>query len=189
MRKVRGIMVMAVVLSMIFPPQAFSQRANKWEKVLSSRKPVNIYVENIANKSKDHHVSADKVTDIVKNIFAKRRQPRFNVVDKKSAADIVFKGKIIEFIWMKKAPITDIYGAGALATDIATSHLRKYARMRVEYEISDAKTGKVLIDQVTQVTLKKFKLPKDESYGMIYKRAPKILTMDIFKRYKRYRNR
>ncbi|MGB2599461.1 MAG: hypothetical protein WBC99_03360, partial [Candidatus Omnitrophota bacterium] len=66
---------------------------------------------------------------------------------------------------------------------------RKYARMRVEYEISDGKTGEVLIDQVTQVTLKKIKLPKDKCYEMIYKRVRKILTMDIFKRYKRYRNR
>jgi hypothetical protein len=182
-------MVMAVVLSMIFPSQAFSQREHKWKRILSSRKPVNIYVANITNESKDQQVDADRVTDIVKNIFAKRRQPRFNIVDKKSAADIVFKGEIIEFIWMKKAPITNVYGAGALAMDIATRDLKKYARMRVEYEISDAKTGEVLADQVTQVTLKKFKLPKDECYEMIYKRSRKILTMDIFKRYKRYKNR
>ncbi len=184
MKKAKNIMAAVLILSMAFPLQAFSQKIRKWEDVLASRKPVNIYVEDIKNKSKDSVVSSAKVTQIVKNLFAKRRSPRFNVVAKKSEADIVFKGKISEYTWLKKAPITDIYSPGALLVDEATRGYKNWARMELQYKIKKIGLGKILLEHETQITLKQPRMPRNKSYGMIYKRAPRILALDIFKRFR-----
>jgi len=185
----KNLVLVFIIATMFFQVQAFSQNVNikGWEEVLDSNKPVNIYVGTIANDSKNTTVSADTVTKIVKDMFANRRSTRFNVVDDKSKADVVFSGEIIEYIWMEKAPITNIYSPGALALDVATKNMKNYARMQLKYEITDAKTDEVLLDEVTQVTIKKSKVPEDKSYEMIYKRTPKILSMDVFKRFKRDR--
>lgn len=57
--------------------------------------------------------------------------------------------------------------------------------MELNYKIYDAKTDNLLLDYNTQVTIKKKGMPEDESYGLIYERLPRILAMDLFKRYKR----
>ncbi len=189
MKVLKSVAAMIIMVSMVLQVQAFSQNIDteRWEEVLKSTEPVNIYVAKIANDSKNTVVSADTVTKIVKDMFATRRSTRFNVADDRAKADIVFSGKIIEYIWMEKAPITNIYSPGALALDVATKNMKNYARMQLKYEITDAKTDEVLLDEVTQVTIKKSKVPEDKSYEMIYKRTPKILSMDVFKRFKRDR--
>jgi hypothetical protein len=183
MKKAKNIMAAILILSMAFPLQAFSQRIRKWEDVLASRKPVNVYVENIENKSKDPNVSSAEVTQVVKKVFAKRRSPRFNVVEKKSEADIVFKGKISEYTWLEKAPITDIYSPGTLLIDEVTRGRKNWARMELQYKIKTAGAGKILLEKETQITIKQPNVPRDKSYGMICKRALKILALDIFKRF------
>ncbi|MBD3379201.1 MAG: hypothetical protein GF408_01920 [Candidatus Omnitrophica bacterium] len=180
--------VLALAVCFSAQPGAEAKEAHSWKQVVKSDGPWNIYVEELSNDSADQEVSAGKVTGIIKEFFAGRRQPAFNVVEDKSQADLVFEGKIIEYIYMKKAPITNVYGAGALAVDVATSGMKKYARMRIEYVIRNAGPGgKVLLDAVTQVTRKPFKMTREESYGRIYARTPRILAIDIFKRYNEQR--
>ncbi len=191
MKIVAKVLVVFMVLSMVFVPQSEAKRkvARSWSRVLKSNKTWNIYVDEMTNTSKNKDVSVEKVTELAKALFAARRQPKFNVVDDMADADLVFDGNIIEYIYMKKAPITDITGAGGLAVDVATRGMKKYARMRVEYQIKNAgPNGKVLLDDVTQVTLKPFKMTEQESYGRIYERAPRIFAIDLFKRYKEQSN-
>ena len=65
--------------------------------------------------------------------------------------------------------------------------MKNWARMELDYKIYLASTGDLLLDYETQVTLKDFNIPEDKSYEMIYERTPRILTMDLFRRYKRRR--
>ncbi len=111
MRSVKYILVALVILSTIFPVEGFSETFRDWQQVLKAPSTVNIYVENedIVNDSADTTVNADTVTGIVKGVFADRTSPKFNVVGSKSQADIVFSGKIVEYLWKKKAPVTGIY--------------------------------------------------------------------------------
>ena len=185
MTRIMRVIAVVIVLSMIFPATGFSRSFKKWTEVLASTEPVNIYVEKIVNETNDKKVNADTVTKIAKDIFAQRRSPDFDVVDDKSQADIVFSGAVIEYVWMKEAPITDVYGAAPLILDLATRSKKNYARMQVEYKIDDAASGDLLLDGVTQVTLKKSGIPEDESYDMIYERLSKVHSMNIFKRHRK----
>ncbi len=182
MKSAKCILAAVVLLSMVFPVQGFSATFRRWEQVLSSSDTINIYVKNIVNASADSTVNADTITGIVKSVFAKRTSPKFNVVGSKSQANIVFSGKIVEYLWKKKAPITAIYSPAALAIDLATRGKKNYAIMQIHYKITVAATGKTLLNQITKVTLKKRNMPQEKTYEMIYNRAPRILDLDLFKR-------
>ncbi len=181
----RRIVAAAAVLAMMFSAQAFPKALSGWDGVMSGRKVPKIYIEKITNETGDNNVDAAGITDIVKDLFATRGTPPFNVVKDKSGADLIFEGAIVESLWMEKAPITDVYGVGALAVDIATKDGKNYARMQISYTVTDARSGETLLDQVTQVTIKQPDVPKDKSYGMVFRKVKKILVLDIFKRYKK----
>ena len=184
----RKIVAFAAVLVMMMSTQAFSIPLRGWEKVMSGEKVYKIYIENIANETGDSKVDAAGITDIVRDMFATRGTPTFKVVKNECEADLVFRGEIFEYLWMEKAPITDVYGVGALAVDVATKDGKNYARMQVRYTVTDEKSGDVVIDQVTQFTIKQPDVPKDKSYGMILGKIRKILALDVFKRYKKVHN-
>jgi len=176
----------AVAATFIFSGgNAFSGDIKSWDDVADNNGVVSIYIEDIPNKSDDKVVDADKVTEIVKQMFTERREPKFNVVSNTRAASIIFKGKISDYVWSETAPLTNIAGAGAIVADELTRRDKQWAKMELNYKIYDAKTDKLLLDYNTQVTIKKKGMPEDESYGLVYQRLPKILAMDLFKRYKR----
>jgi len=183
MRIMKTCIALLMMTSLIMPVSAFAAPTDEWDDMLDSNKTINIYVEDIANDSGDANVSAGEVTQVVKDLFANRISPKFNVVGDKSSADVVFSGKITEYEWKKKAPLTYFFGAGAIVYDVATSSRKNFAMMRIRYKITDAKTKKTLVSQQTQVSIKRSKVPQEKSYDMIYAKAPKILTLDIFKRY------
>ncbi len=182
MKSAKCILAAVVLLSIIFPVQGFSETFRRWEQVLSSSDTINIYVENVVNDSGDTTVNANTITGIVKSVFAEETSPKFNVVGSKSQADIVFSGKIVEYLWKKKAPITAIYSPVALAIDMATRGKKNYAIMQIQYKITAAATGRTLLNQITKVTRKERNMPKEKTYEMMYNRAPMILDLDLFKR-------
>ena len=53
------------------------------------------------------------------------------------AQDIVFSGKIVEYLWKKKAPVTAIYSPVALAIDLAARGKKHYAIMQIHYKITE----------------------------------------------------
>lgn len=176
---------LTIVLAMIFTLSAFAETMKRWDKVVNDDGPRNIFIENVVNESGDSMVDPSMITAKIAGVFSGRGNPNFNVVKDRGEADMVFKGVITEYAWMEKAPITEIYGAGALAMDMATRDSKNYARMEVEYKIFDAKTHETIMAYVTQVTIKQPGVPQNESYAMIYERFPKIFSLDIFKRYKK----
>lgn len=188
MRIGKKIVALAAAFVMIASAQAFSVPLRGWDKVMSGQKVYKIYIENIVNKTGDKNVDAADITGIVKDMFATRGTPTFKVVKEEKEADLVFRGEIFEYLWMEKAPITDVYGVGALAVDVATKDGKNYARMQMRYTVTNEKTGDVIIDQVTQFTIKQPDVPKDKSYGMIFDKVRKILALDVFKRYKKVHN-
>lgn len=181
---IKKIVALTTALVMLVPSQAFSATMKKWDRIMGGYGSRNIFVENIVNETDDSAVEPAKITEKIKKVFAERGTPSFNVVKDRSQADMVFRGTVTEYVWMEKAPITEVYGAGALAIDLATKDSKNYARIKIDYKIFDAKTDETVLERTTQVTIKQADVPKDKSYGMINERLPKILSLDIFKRYK-----
>jgi hypothetical protein len=181
----KKIAVLTMALVMLVSAQAFSMAMKGWDRVINDDGPRNIFIENVVNESGDNMVDPAKITEKIKGVFAGRGTPSFNVVNDRSRAEMVFKGTVTEYIWMEKAPITEIYGAGALVMDVATKDSKNFVRMQIDYKVFDAKTDETMMTYVTQVTIKQPDVPKNESYGMIYDKLPKIFSLDIFKRYKK----
>ena len=95
MKLLKGIVITVLGLSMtMLGGQSFCDTISKWDDVIQSTAPVNIYVGDIANKTDDKKVNAKEVTEIVKKMFADRKDPRFNVVISAESADIIFEGTI-----------------------------------------------------------------------------------------------
>ena len=184
MKKISFVVVL-VVIGMLCPGVLQAETYKKWKDVRDSWKTVKVYVEKIANATSNPKISEERSTDVVKKMFKGRITPKFEVVGSKGEADIVFEGAVKEYIWMEKAPITDVYGAGALAVDLATRGGKNYARKIIEYSICDAGTDKELIEGETLVTLKRPGMPEEQSYEMMYARAGKMLAKDIFRKGKR----
>ncbi len=177
--------LIAVCALLAFSCLSEAREYKKWEDVLSSRDIVKVHVERMVNATGNPKISEERSTDVVKSVFASRISPKFEVVELKENADIVFKGEVKEYVWMEKAPVTDIYGAGALAMDLATRSGKNYARKIIDYQICDAASGQVLLDKETLVTLKRKGMPEEKSYDMMYERGKKMLNRDIFRKGKR----
>ncbi len=174
-----------IALSFVLPDlNAFAGTIKCWHDVVKSRDTINIFVEDIANGSEDKIVDPQKVTLIVKDLFAKRTHPKFILVNSKDEADIVFSGVISEYIWLEEAPLTNVFSAGGIVMDEVTRRDKNWARIELDYRIIAVKTGRELVDYETQVTLKQKNIPKDKSYDMIYERLPKVLARDVFRRNK-----
>ena len=185
MKKIRRVVVLLAVIAMMCPSMAQAKTFRKWRDVLLSRGTVNVYVETVANDTGDAKVSEEKETDIVKKMFQGRITPKFKVVSSKADADIVFQGDVKEYVWMEKAPITAIYGAGALVVDLATRGNKNYARKLIKYRICTPEKDKEILKGVTLVTLKQAGMPEEESYAMMRLRGGKMLSKDIFRKGKR----
>jgi hypothetical protein len=180
----KGVAIVAIsgVVIALMTVSAQAKTYEKWEDVLRAHVPVNVYVEKVANMSGNDKISEEKSTGVVKEMFSDRITPKFNVVDSRDKADIVFKGAVTEYVWMKKAPITDIYGAGALAMDLATRGKKNYSRKTIKYSIYASEDNKELLEGTALVTLKQAGMPEDESYEMMYERGGNMLAKNIFRK-------
>ena len=184
-KKVFVLFVLSLFLAA--PLRAEAPVVQSWEQLIKSDGTWNIYIEPVVNASKNEKVSTERVADIFRKIFSRRIQPDFEVVENKSEADLIFSARITEYIWMDKAPVTDVYGPGAIVLDFFTKDLKEYARMILEYKLEQVADGRVLLDNVSQITEKKWKMPEEESYELIYKDSSRILKIDMFKRYDQHR--
>jgi hypothetical protein len=185
MKKIRILALSLVVMGMVVPSIGGAADYSKWEDVLSSNDIVKVYVERMKNNTGNPEISEERSTEVVKNMFEKRISTKFNVVNSEKDADIIFRGEVEEYVWMEKAPVTDIYGAGALAMDLATRGGKNYARKIIKYTISSPSSEKVLRDGVTLVTIKRPGMPEEKSYDMMYERGGKMLARDVFRKGKR----
>ncbi|MFA6636538.1 MAG: hypothetical protein WCV56_05505 [Candidatus Omnitrophota bacterium] len=181
----RMIAASAAVAVLLVSSSVMAGEYKKWEDVTSSRKPVKIYVEKVTNATDNPKISEERSTEVVKKMFENRISTKFDVVESKDAADIVFKAEISEYVWMEKAPITNIHSAGAIVMDLATRGSKNYARKFINYQISDAGTDNELLEGETMVTLKQAGMPEEKSYEMMYERGGKMLARDIFRKRKR----
>lgn len=184
MKLIKAIMAVCFCAALI-TTEAKAEDYDTWEDVVSSNKAVNIYVKKVVNSSENKKVSEERSTETVKKVFSTRISPKFNIVSSEKEADIIFDGEVTDYVWMEKAPITDIYGAGALAVDIATRGGKNYARKIIQYRIYDVKSGKQLLEGETLVTLKRKGMPEEKSYEMMYSRGQKMLSKDLFKKDKK----
>lgn len=182
MKKLKLLATAMMIIATALACESQAKEYKKWEDVLSSSGAINVYVEKMVNSTSNEKISEDRSTDVVKKVFSGRINPKFNVVDSKEKADIYFQGEVAEYVWMEKAPITDIYGAGALAMDLATRSGKNYARKIIKYKIYSVPTGQLLLEKETLVTLKKKGMPEEKSYDMMYERGGKMLTRDIFRK-------
>ena len=183
MKAIRVLAAVVIAVSAV-PVLAFGASYGTWEDVLSSREPVKIYIEEVVNNSDDVNIDPSRSTEVVKKVFKSRRQPRFDIVGSKEKADIIFEGKISDYVWMEEAPVTNVWSAGALVMDLATRRSKNYARKLISYKIYSA-DGTTLFEKVTQATLKQSGMPEEKSYDMMAARAQRMLGMDLFGRFRR----
>ena len=54
--------------------------------------------------------------------------------------------------------------------------------MQIHYKKTLTATGKTLLNQITKVTLNKRNMLQEQTYEIMYNRAPMILDLDLFKR-------
>jgi monomeric isocitrate dehydrogenase len=117
---------------------------------------------------------------MIEDAFAARTRYKFTVVQTPQEANIIFRGDIVEYIWMKEDPIDEVYGIGAAAMDAA--FIENYARIQIQSEIIDVKKNSVLWSDKVKATMTKKDMPIEESYALIYPKIIKSEVIEIFRK-------
>ena len=132
-------MVFALV-SMFLVVNAYAADNNLYER-FEDYNEIKIYIHEVRNEAANPVVDEKLFASGFKEAFHSRKTLRFKVVDNKSEADVVIKAGIREYVFTEEAfplAISPLFVAADLINP------KSSARLVVDYEIVDAKTGKVL---------------------------------------------
>jgi len=173
-------MAVAVLVSVLFFASNTTVFAStELQEYLKEHSSMKVCVELI-NSSGDAKVDVPLLKKMIEEAFATRKAYSFTVVQTALEADIVFKGDIKEYIWMKDDPVDEVYGIGAAAMDAAI--IENYARIQIQSEIIDVKKNSVLWTDKVKATMTKKDMPIGESYTLIYPKLIKSEMIEIFRK-------
>jgi hypothetical protein len=144
---------------------------------------IKTYLESITNSSGHDKIDVDVVKENIENAFLSRLSHQFEIVNKKSEADIIINADITEYFWTEEDPVDLVFSPIAAAADAAKSE--PYARMQALFIIYDGRTGKELWNQSVSSTITKGTMTKEEAYGLTYERLGKNLIKKLFKKRRR----
>jgi len=149
---------------------------------LDGQDAIKVCIE-LTNSSGDDKVDINLLKEHLEEAFLARKAHRFTVVEFSDEADMILKGNVIEYIWLKNDPVDQVWGLGSAAMDAAMSE--NYARIQVDTELISAKHDKLLWSDRIQATMTQPVMLRDASYDLIYHRFVKSLMIELFKRRRR----
>jgi len=175
-------MTVAVLVSVLFfAANTAVFASSQLQEYLKAHSSMKVCVELI-NSSTDDKVDVVLIKKMIEEAFATRKAYNFTVVQTAKEADILFKGDIKEYIWMKDDPVDEVYGIGSAAMDAAI--IENYARIQIQSEIIDLKKNSVLWSDKVKATMTKKDMPIGESYALVYPKLIKSEMIEIFRKSK-----
>lgn len=150
-----------------------------FQNFLKDHSTVKVYVD-LKNSSGDNKVDANLLKKLIEEAFTARKAHSFIVVQTAEQADLIFKGDIIEYIWMENDPIDQVYGLETAALDAALSE--NYARIQIQTSLITTKHNRMLWSDRVKATMTKKPMPKEASYELIYPRFVKSAMIEIFRK-------
>jgi hypothetical protein len=130
-----------LALAVIVPFLSFASE-NDLSGLVNNKDAIKVFVGDFANRSGQEQVSAEVFRKAVESVLLKRKAVKFQLVKDASAGDVVISGAIKKYEYLKNDPITSYAGVGGFMLDAATTE--NYARMDVEFTVTDPKTKRVL---------------------------------------------
>lgn len=150
-----------------------------FQKFLKANPTVRVFVE-LKNSSVDDKVNLPVMKKLIEEAFLARKAHRYVIADAPSGADLIFRGDVVEYVWMENDPVDQVWGVSSAAMDAAMSE--NYARMQVRTSLVEAKHNRELWGEKVQATMTKASMPKEASYELVYPRYVKAVLIELFKK-------
>lgn len=168
-----------IVSALFFITKPAAGATADFQSFLKDHSSVKVYVD-IKNISGDDKVDINLLKKLLEEAFAARKSHKFVVVQTAAEADLILKGDVTEYVWMKDDPIDQVYGIEAAAIDAAM--VENYARIQVQAALVAAKHNRILWSDRVKATMTKGVMPKESSYEIVYPRFIKSIMIEIFKK-------
>lgn len=177
---IKTCVVTAVIVSaLFFITKTVAETTADFQSFLKDHSSVKIYVD-IKNSSGDDKVDINLLKKLLEEAFAARKSHKFIVVQTTGDSDLILKGDVTEYVWMKDDPIDQVYGIESAVIDAAM--VENYARIQVQAALVAAKHNRILWSDRVKATMTKDVMPKESSYEIIYPRFIKSIMIEIFKK-------
>ena len=151
-----------------------------FQSFLKDNPTVKVYVE-LTNSSGDDKVDINSLKKHIEEGFAARKSHNFTIADTAIEADIIFKGDVVEYVWMAEDPVDQVWGVGAAAMDALI--IENYARIQVNTKLISAKHNHLLWSDKVKATMTQKVMPKETSYEIVYPRFVKSVMIEIFRKH------
>lgn len=180
MKKAIGLMVVAVFLGGTFLASdacAALTKGNLYDE-FSKRTVTKVYVVDINNSSNNDEADMVGLKKQLGEMLSARKSVAFEMVKSEKDADIVIKTDVNEFLWTDEDPVDMITGIGPVLMDATIKE--NYARMKADFEVLDAKTGKMLWEDSEKATITDKTMTKEDSVDMLNERIVDVFIRECF---------
>jgi hypothetical protein len=143
-------------------------------------KSVKVYIADPVDASKDHKVPPAALKSAIEQGLRDRKSIRFTLVQDPSQADLKIDSSIKGFVWMDHDPVDMLMGTAAIATDAVL--VQDFARVDVDWSVSDLKKNKVLWSGSTAGDITKEPMSEADSIPLVTKEVVKSFIRECFGR-------
>ncbi len=179
MRKFLAVtLILGVVLAFVFPHEAECVKLGNLYGLLSQKKVVKAYVEDIVDSTEGGKAEDKHLKEALEEALETRRSMSFEVVPQKEDADIVIGCDLVEIIWMEEDPIDQVGGAGTILYDVLVNE--HHARLQAYFTVTDPKTNRLLWKRKLKATIDDKDMSEADSLLMVNKRLVGIFMRDCF---------
>jgi len=179
MRKFLAVtLVLGFVLAFVFPHEAECRKLDNLYGLLSQKKVVKTYVEDIEDSTEAGKAEDVALKDTLENDLKSRQTMKFELVQGTEDADIVISCNLVEFIWMKEDPVDQIGGVGPVLYDVMVKE--SHARLQAYFTVTDPKTNKVLWEKKLKATVDEKDMSEEDSLSAVNERLVKIFIRECF---------
>ncbi len=178
MKKVLALSIAFIfIFAVLFSMDSGARVKDNLYKDLSKRGIVKTYVAPIAEPAIEPAPDVKLLHKILENQLKTRMTINFNIVDSRDMADIIINCEVLEYFWTEDDPL-DTWGAAAMAIDVAKKE--NYSRMEALFTVTNAKNGKIILEEKLRATITDDGMSEEDSISMINERIAKIFIRKCF---------
>lgn len=159
------------------------RRGENLHYMVKAKQPIYVHLNNFVNSSESDRINPGRFKRAVGEALKRRNDMHFELVEDPAEADISINGEIREYTYSGRDPIDMFIGTWAIALDMLRTE--NYVGLVINYNVSDAKTGKILWSKRSRPSITRSDMPEEESTPLIIKKAAKLFVSKCFGRPKK----
>ena len=162
--------------ALFFSGIAYCQQKGNLYEMLEDREGVKVFVADIKDSCQVPNADVETLKAILQNALATRVSLKFELVLKRSSADIIILCDVTEFLWTDRDPASDLSGVAFLDAVLREN----YARMEATFTVLDQMKGGELWSRKLKATITDKEMSQPDSVFMLNERIVKVFMRECF---------